>query len=255
MPTYRPNPILLACLLILTIIQFASLACAQDKSKTAASLTGRVVDARTGEPLAKVRVIVSGTDRETTTDDDGTFKFENLIAGKIDLYITTVTFGLVKKSVTLKEGDNTNFQIALNEDAAALTESVTVTTSPFESTDSSGVTQQLLNKRELQQLSSVLVNDPIRAAQALPGVSANDDYRSEFSVRGAPFDRVGLYLDGVLTENFVHTVGGGYLDSGSVSVLGRDQPRAPKVVTRSRPFPIVRTKDAGVLQPVASGVR
>ena len=222
MPTHRPNPILLACLLILTIIQFASLACAQDKSKNAASLTGRVVDARTGEPLAKVRVIVSGTDRETTTDDDGTFKFENLIAGKIDLYITTITFGLVKKSVTLKEGDNANFQIALNEDAAALTERVTVTTSPFESTDSSGVTQQLLNKRELQQLSSVLVNDPIRAAQALPGVSANDDYRSEFSVRGAPFDRVGLYLDGVLTENFVHTVGGGYLDSGSVSVINAD---------------------------------
>ena len=182
MPTHRPNPILLACVLTLTIVQFASPARAQDKPQSAASLTGRVVDARTGEPLAKVRVIVSGTDQETTTDENGTFKFENLSAGKIDLYITTVTFGLVKKSVSLKEGDNANFQIALNEDAAALTESVTVKTAPFESTDNSGVTQQLLNKRELQQLSSVLVNDPIRAAQALPGVSANDDYRSEFSV-------------------------------------------------------------------------
>src|SRR5256714_2735440 len=219
MPTHCPNSILLSCLLTLTIIQLASLVRAQDKPQGAASLTGRVVDARSGEPLAKVRVIVSGTDQETTTDDNGTFKLENLTAGKIDLYITTVTFGLVKKSVTLKEGDNANFQIALNEDAAALTESVTVTIAPFESTDSNNVTQQLLNKRELQQLSSVLVNDPIRAAQALPGVSANDDFRSEFSVRGARFDRVGLYLDGILTENFVHTVAGGYPDTGSVSVI------------------------------------
>src|SRR5204863_9929389 len=125
-------------------------------------------------------------------------------------------------SVALKEGDNSDLQIALNEDAAALTESVTVSTAPFESSESVAVLQQLLNKRELQQLSSVLVNDPIRAAQALPGVSANDDFRSEFSVRGAGFDRVGLYLDGILTENVVHTVGGAYPDTESVSVINAD---------------------------------
>ena len=258
MPTHRPNPILLACVLTVTMIQFASLARAQDKPQSKASLSGRVVDAHTGEPLAKVRVIVSGTDQETTTDDNGTFKLENLTAGKIDLYITTVTFGLVKKSVTLKEGDNANFQIALNEDAAALTESVTVTTTPFEGTDRSGVTQQLLNKRELQQLSSVLVNDPIRAAQALPGVSANDDYRSEFSVRGAGFDRVGLYLDGILTENFVHTVGGGYSDTGSVSVINADTVDSMSVMTggfpskygdRSAGILDIQTRDGNRVKP------
>lgn len=234
MPTQRAKLILIACAFF-SILQLSSFVSAQDKTRETASLSGRVVDARTGEPLAKVRVIVSGTDQETTTDENGTFKFENLSAGKIDLYITTVTFGLVKKSVRLKEGDNADFQIALNEDAAALTESVTVKTAPFESTDNSGVTQQLLNKRELQQLSSVLVNDPIRAAQALPGVSANDDYRSEFSVRGAPFDRVGLYLDGILTENFVHTVGGGYLDSGSVSVINADTVDSISLMTGAFP--------------------
>ncbi|MFN2576931.1 MAG: TonB-dependent receptor domain-containing protein [Pyrinomonadaceae bacterium] len=220
MPDMHPrNLIVLASVLTLSILQFANLGQAQDKSQRTARLSGRVVDARTGEALAKVKVIVSGTDQETTTDDNGAFTLESLPAGKIDLYITTVTFGLVKKSVVVKDGNNSDFQIALNEDAAALTESVTVNTAPFESTDSSAVSQQLLNKRELQQLSSVLINDPIRAAQALPGVSANDDFRSEFSVRGASFDRVGLYLDGILTENFVHTVAGGYPDAGSVSVI------------------------------------
>ena len=212
------SPKLVAIQFALPLILATANLVAQDKPQMA-RLTGRVVDARTGEPLAKVKVIVSGTDHEITTDDTGAFTLENLQAGKIDLYITTVTFGLVKKSVVLKPGDNSDIQIALNEDAAALTESVTVNASPFESTDSSGVSQQMLNKRELQQLSSALVNDPIRAAQALPGVAANDDYRSEFAVRGAGFDRIGLYLDGILTENFVHTVAGGYPDSGSVSVI------------------------------------
>src|SRR5256714_5867715 len=214
--------LLFAFAIVFVVLQVIAPAQAQDKKTATARLSGRVVDARTGEALAKVKVIVSGTSQETTTDDNGAFTLDNLHAGKIDLYITTVTFGLVKKSVVLREGDNSDFQIALNEDAAALTENVTVSTAPFESSDSVAILQQLLNKRELQQLSSVLVNDPIRAAQALPGVSANDDFRSEFSVRGARFDRVGLDLDGILTENFVHTVAGGYPDSGSVSVINAD---------------------------------
>src|SRR5438132_3791 len=215
----RRIPLAFLCAIASLIV--ASSVLGQTKPPGTAHLSGRVVDARTGEPLGKVRVIVSGTDKETTTDDKGAFALEGLAAGKIDLYITTVTFGLVKTTITLKEGDNSDVQIALNEDAAALTEKVTVTSALYESTDSY-INQQSLNKRELQQLSSVLLNDPIRAAQALPGVSGNDDYRSDFSVRGASFDRVGLYLDGVLTENFLHTVGGGYPDTGSVSVINAD---------------------------------
>jgi hypothetical protein len=219
MPDIPRITFFISCGLLLTFI--APIAFGQNAAQKSARLSGRVVDARTGEPIAKVKVIASGIDKETTTDDKGAFALEGLSAGKIDLYITTVTFGLVKKTIVLKEGDNSDVEIALNEDAAALTEKVTVTTAPFESTDNS-VNQHSLNKRELQQLSSVLLNDPIRAAQALPGVSANDDFRSDFSVRGASFDRVGLYLDGVLTENFLHTVAGGYPDTGSVSVINAD---------------------------------
>jgi outer membrane receptor protein involved in Fe transport len=232
MLTRRPKLKFVASALFL-LLQFVS-AAAQDKQSPAARLSGRVVDARTGEPIGKVKVIVSGTDKETTTDDKGAFAFEGLSAGKIDLYITTVTFGLVKTTIVLKAGDNSDVQIALNEDAAALTEKVTVTAAPFESTDSS-VNQQTLNKRELQQLSSVLLNDPIRAAQALPGVNGNDDYRSDFSVRGASFDRVGLYLDGVLTENFLHTVAGGYPDTGSVSVINADTVDSVSLIAGSFP--------------------
>src|SRR6185369_12698498 len=188
----------------------------------AATLHGRVVDARTGEPIAKVRIIVNGSDLSTTTDDNGEFTFDNLPAGQVELYITTVTFGLVKKTVTIAESGNPVFEIALNESAAALTETVTISTGPFDRIETNAPSEQTLNKRELQELSSVLVGDPLRAAQALPGVAANDDYRSEFAVRGAGFDRVGLYVDGILTDNFVHTIAGGYPDTGSLSVINAD---------------------------------
>ena len=208
-------------LVTLTFAQFQSASFAQSQSQSTARLTGRVVDARTGEPVAKVKVIVIGNDVSTTTDDKGGFVLSDLPAGEVDLYITSVTFGLVKKSVTLTPGDN-DLQIVLNEGAAALTEKVTVTTTPFESAQTNAASEQMLNKRELQELSSVLVGDPIRAAQALPGATTNDDYRSEFSVRGASFDHVGLYVDGILTENFVHTIAGGYPDTGSLSLINAD---------------------------------
>src|SRR5882724_12561521 len=148
MQTRRSSKLLLfASAIVFAVLQVIAPAQAQDKKTATARLSGRVVDARTGEALAKVKVIVSGTNQETTTDDNGAFTLDNLHAGKTDLYITTVTFGLVKKSVVLREGDNSDFQIALNEDAAALTESVTVSTAPFESSDSVAILQQLLNKR------------------------------------------------------------------------------------------------------------
>lgn len=225
--------VLIICALTVPVFRANTFPTSQQKLVT---LHGRVVDARTGEPIAKVRVVASGVesgrlrghssagaiDQSTTTDEKGEFTFENLAVGQLSLYITTVNYGLVKKTIVLKEGANNDIRIALNEEAAALTESVTVVAGPYESTQTNAATEQTLNKRELQSLSSVLLGDPVRAAHALPGSTANDDFRSEFAVRGAGFDRIGLYVDGVLTQDFVHTIQGGYVDTGSLSVINAD---------------------------------
>ena len=58
-----------------------------------------------------------------------------------------------------------------------------------------------LEGEERKNLASVLADDPLRAVQSLPGVTSNNDFSSEFSLRGAPFDRIGLYLDGVLLHS------------------------------------------------------
>src|SRR5438128_10313515 len=60
------------------------------------TLHGRVVDARTGEPVAKVKVIASGADQSATTDENRAFTLEKLPIGQLEPYITTVNPGLVK---------------------------------------------------------------------------------------------------------------------------------------------------------------
>ncbi|MEK6322284.1 MAG: TonB-dependent receptor [Acidobacteriota bacterium] len=169
------------------------------------TLRGRVVDARTGEPVAKVKIIVVGSQQSTSTDENGVFSLEGIQPGELDLYITTVSYGLVKKTITVKDAEKAEVEIALNQEGATLTEKVTVSAGPFEEIETNASSEKALNKTELQSLSMVLVGDPLRASQALPGVTANNDLRSEFAVRGAGYERIGIYVDGILTDDFVHT--------------------------------------------------
>jgi len=221
--------LIVVLLLLLTGPLFAQ-SVAQQRSIV---LRGRVVDANTGEAMANVRVVAKLADKTTITDGNGAFTLE-LPPGPQELYITTVTYGLVKKEINVGAAEGV-VEIALNEDAAALTEHVTIVPDPFESTRTTSTFEQTLNKRELQATSSILLSDPIRAAQTLPGVGSNDDFRSEFSVRGAGFDRIGVWLDGVLTDNFVHTVAGGYPDTGSLSVINSDAVNSMSLLSGGSP--------------------
>src|SRR6202043_3823001 len=85
-------------------------------------------------------------------------------------------------------------------------------------TSASGFT---LDGNERKNVASVLADDPLRAVQSLPGVTSNNDFSSQFSIRGAPFSRVGLYLDGVLLHSPFHTTDG-QADNGSLTIFNGD---------------------------------
>lgn len=187
------------------------------------TLHGRVVDAGTGEPVAKVKVLVNGRGPNATTDENGVFTLRDLQPGEVELYVTAVGYGLIKKTVTVKDGENTEKDIALSQEAAALTEQITVTADHYEKTETNAASEQSLNKSEIQTLSMVLLGDPLRASQALPGVTANNDLRSDFAVRGAGFNRIGIYIDGILTDGFVHRlIETDTTDELSVSIINPD---------------------------------
>jgi hypothetical protein len=147
--TAPPNKLTVVLLLLLTGPLFAQsfnssfAAIAQERS---IMLRGRVVDANTGEAMANVRVVAKLADKTTITDSDGAFTLE-LPPGPQELYITTVTYGLVKKEINVRPGTESTVEIALNEDAAALTEHVTIAPDPFESTRTSSTFEQTLKRR------------------------------------------------------------------------------------------------------------
>jgi hypothetical protein len=181
---------------------------------------GRVVNSRDGQPLGLVQVALAGTSSVTVTDDSGSFRFASLPAGEYVLEATAVGYHTVRQEFVLAAGDTRAFEVVLTSATIKLTDSASVTADAFEQPVSSagGFT---LEGHEIANLASVLADDPLRAVQSLPGVTSNDDFSSEFSVRGAPFDRVGLYLDGVLLHSPFHTTDG-VPANGSLSIFSGD---------------------------------
>jgi hypothetical protein len=191
------------------------------------SLTGTVVDAQTGRPVARVAVVIDG-DILAQTDDAGRFGI-SARPGAAQLILTAVGYALVKRTLTIAAGVNDLGTIALNPESRTITERVTVTSAR---PSDAGPAPLTLTRADLQALSTVLVDDPLRSVHALPGVVANNDLRAEFSLRGAAFDQVGVYLDGIRTVGFVHTLSdSGTTDQLSLSIVNQDTIAAATLVS------------------------
>ena len=182
---------------------------------------GRVVDSRSNEPLALVQVQLSGSATRTVTDREGAFRLAALEPGDYALHVSTVGYHLLRQPFTLAAGEIKQFEVVLTPSTDRRTDSVEVTAEPFELARQDSPSELTLAGNEMKNLASVLADDPLRAVQAMPGVTSNNDFNSEFSLRGAVYQRIGLYLDGVLLHAPFHMVEGAP-NSGSLTVFNGD---------------------------------
>lgn len=186
----------------------------------AGEIRGRVLDASTGEPLARARVMVAEPRTIAVTGQDGSFELSSLPDGEVLLRAETVGYRVEQRAV--QSGDAAvEVEFRLVPDNLTRRESLEVKADRFEVPQAADSSAWSLTGTELRNLSSVLMDDPMRAAQSLPGVVANNDYYSQFSVFGAAVSQVGVYLDGILLHAPFHTMQG-IRDSGSMSVLNGD---------------------------------
>jgi iron complex outermembrane receptor protein len=90
-----------------------------------AALEGRVVDAKTDEPIAKAVVAVRDRQVETVTDAGGRFRLADLPASNVELVVTTVGYGIDRRTVSVGGGE---VEIRLAQEALRRSEEVAVTT-------------------------------------------------------------------------------------------------------------------------------
>ncbi len=205
----------------LALAVFACAPIAAEEAPLLVTLRGQVVDAQTGEPIAKALVSIRDRKVEAVTDASGRFSFAGLPPGDIEIAVTTVGYGLARRTV-LAGPDTGELEIRLGQDAIKRSEAVAVIAAPFESSDPAAPSEQQLGGTELRNLASVLTDDPLRSVQSLPGITTGDDFGATFATRGSGFTSVGFYVDGVLMKSPFHTIRDDINGSFSLTVVNGD---------------------------------
>src|SRR5215472_11282708 len=187
----------------------------------AAEIRGKVTNAVGGEALGRVEVSVLGTKFTSVTSDAGNFSIMYLASGNYTLRLNAVGFRLLTVRFTLTDASDVKaFDITMAPDNFHRAEKVEVHGDLFQVSDSPAIGEMTLTSSEIRQTSTVFADDPFRAVQTLPGVSAegNNEFFAEFSVMGAPFSNVGVYVDDVVVLNPFHEIGN-FSEGASLGVL------------------------------------
>lgn len=187
----------------------------------AADVRGKVVGIR-GEPLARVQVSILEVQRQAITGDDGRFVIAGLAPGDYTLQANAVGYWLIDVGFSLAAGETAKeFEITLTPDNYTRTDTVQVKGDLFQGSDSPAILKANLTAEEIRQTSTVLADDPFRSIQTLPGVSAagNNDFLAQFSVMGAPYQNVGIYVDGILVPSPFHGVEITELEGATLSIF------------------------------------
>src|SRR5260221_1417127 len=194
----------------------------------AAEIRGKVVSVDRGEPLARVQVaVLVEAQREALataiTVKDGSFVIQGLAPGHYILRLNAVGYRLITVEFSLAADEAAKeFDVTLAPDNFRRTERVEVKGDIFQGPDSPAINEINLTSSEIRETSTVLADDPFRAIQTLPGVSAsgNNDFFAQFSVMGASFENTSIYIDGILVPSPFH--GTNITEGATLSILTRE---------------------------------
>jgi hypothetical protein len=197
-----------------------AMACAvSPASAQSPSVTGIVIDHRTEQPIPGVLVYVEGQPIFANSDSDGRFVLA-LASGQHTIAASVIGYALLRASIDVVAGAAVPVTFRMSEGAGSYTDRVTVSGTRRSEADG-GPGAGALFGRELENLRGVMLDDPLRAIQALPSTTATDDFYSEFAVRGNSWRHVGLAVDGMPTKYLMHTVHG-VIDGGSIAMINSE---------------------------------
>ncbi|HRX10732.1 MAG TPA: SusC/RagA family TonB-linked outer membrane protein, partial [Draconibacterium sp.] len=166
------------------------------------TITGKVTDAKTGEPLPGATIVVKGTTLGTTTNFDGDFNMN------IPNDAQTLVIGFIgMKNVEIEVGNQTNFNIALLEETFGLDEVVVIGYGQVKKGDATGsvtaVSSDDFNKGAITSAQDLLVGKAsgvvITTAGGAPGSGSTIRIRGGSSLN-ASNDPL-IIIDGVPIDN------------------------------------------------------
>jgi TonB-linked SusC/RagA family outer membrane protein len=228
-----------------------------------ATITGRVLDRASNQPLTAAQVVVVGTQRGAITGEDGSYRISGVAPGRVQLRAQRIGYEAQTQLVAANAGETVTANFTLGTSAIQLDEVVTTAT---------GETQR---RRESGNVVATILPDPERLAVAsnmsevlnakAPGVYVNTSGgtiggANRIRIRGASsvslnneplliIDGVRLNNDIVNTTNVSGGVGVGGQTSGRLNDLNPEDIESIEVIKGPAAAALYGTAGAnGVIQ-------
>lgn len=167
------------------------------------SVTGKLIDEISNEPLAFANIIIRGTTQGTTTDIDGKFTIDNIEPGFIQLEISFLGYqSKVTQEINIISGRTTNFDIKMEKSAQQMKE-VIVEASPFNRPVESPLSLQTIGVAEIERAAGAN-RDISKVIQSFPGVTSTPAFRNDIIIRGGAPNENRFYLDEIEVPNINH---------------------------------------------------
>ena len=178
-------------------------------AQQAATITGKVTNRRTGEPLAVVNLRVQGTELGAVTGEDGVYRITRIPAGAHAVTARRIGFAPATKSITLAAGDTATLDFALEQSATELQAVVVTGTAGNQTRIAQGAVvatidaADLMAKAPVQSVTDVLegrvagvtVQDGAGTTGAAPRIEIRG--ATSISLSSAPL----VFIDGVKVES------------------------------------------------------
>lgn len=168
-------------------------------------ISGKTVDARNGEDLPFVNVLVIPLNYGTSTNLSGRFYLPQLKEDSLQVVFSYV--GYKQDTFIYQKGINTsNLLIKMERNAVSL-ESVEIVGSSNQVMEIKSISQISLNPKAVSSVPNLGEADIFRTLQLMPGVSGASESSSGLFVRGGTPDQNLILLDGINIYHVDHFFG------------------------------------------------
>ncbi|WP_437395549.1 TonB-dependent receptor [Flagellimonas lutimaris] len=162
------------------------------------TLTGKITDSESGEPLEQVSVYIPQLENGTVTDQDGNYSLNNLPEGSYKLVISYIGFETYSTSYEINAGSN-QFDYKMVPSVIEMDEIVLST--PFHKLQRENVMKvEQKSMEELKQQGGITLSEGITNIPGVSSVSTGVGIGKPV-IRGLSFNRVLVYTQGVRLEN------------------------------------------------------
>ncbi len=143
------------------------------------TIKGRVTDAKTGEGLPGVNVILKGKTIGASTDFDGNYTIANVPAGYYSIYASYISYKPFEQDIKLEAGKTITLAIKLDESNIEL-QGVDIVAERVRTTEAAVLmdikkSDLVINAISAQQIQKSQDRDAAQVVRRIPGITIQDD--------------------------------------------------------------------------------